>query len=308
MKKIVISIIIFISLLNPYNVCALSTTEAKENIDVSKDCNLKVNYEYDDYDFDDVKVKIYHIATVTSNFQYNLSSNFNIYPLKINGLKNDSEWNALEQTLNSYIEADNIEEMLLESIEDNEISISNLEPGLYFVKIDKIDTDDYTLLFDSFLISVPELLNNGTWNYDIDVYPKAEEYIPKYDEIKYIVTKQWLYDKITRPNSIYIEIYEDGNLSSKQVLSSKNNWTYEWITDDDGSTWTVVERNIPNNYNVSITNNKLNFTIINKDINYKENNPITGDNIKLYFYLLIGTLIGLILLTVSFILNKKQNI
>lgn len=308
MKKIIISMLMFISLIIPYNVWATSTTEAKEKIDVSKGCNLKVIYEYDDYDFDDVEVKIYHIASVTSDFQYNLSSKLEEYPIKINGLKTDSEWDALEQTLNAYISADNIEEMLLEKIDNNTINITNLEPGLYFIKIDKIDTDDYTLLFDSFLISVPELLDDGTWNYDIEVYPKAEEYTPKYDEIKYTVVKQWIDDKKKRPSSVDIEIYEDGELSSKQILSSKNNWTYEWITDDDGSIWTVVERNVPKGYNVTITKNKFNFNIVNIDPNSKGGNPQTGDNIKLYFYLLAGTFIGLILLAISFVVQNKQEI
>ena len=92
----------------------------------------------------------------------------------------------------------------------------------------------------------------------------------------------------------------------KQILSSANNWSYEWITDDDGSKWTVVERDVPDNYTVSITTQKRNFIIINKDSNYKEENPKTLDDIKLYFYILIGSLVGIILLVISIFKNKKN--
>ena len=305
MKKILITIIILINLIKPANVFALSTTLAKEEINNNTNCNVTLNYYYDDYNFDNTNVKIYHIASITKDFQYNLSSKFSSYPIKINGLKTDVELNTLKQTIDSYIIADNIEELASYSITNNQVNINNLKPGLYFIKTNKIDTKDYTLIFDSFLLSLPELTSNGTWNYNLEVYPKIEEYTPKYKDITYTITKEWIDNPNKRPKSIEIEIYKDGTLVDKKTLSSKNNWTYNWITKDDGSIWTVVERNIPNNYNVSITNKNKNFIIINTDPNYKEENPKTLDNINLYFYLLNFASLGLILLTISFIINKK---
>lgn len=305
MKKILITIIILINLIKPANVFALSTTIAKEEINNDTNCNVTLSYYYDDYNFDNTNIKIYHIASITKDFQYNLSSKFSSYPIKINGLKTDVELNTLKQTIDSYIIADNIEELASYSIVNNKVNINNLKPGLYFIKTNKIDTKNYTLIFDSFLLNLPELTSDGTWNYNLEVYPKIEEYTPKYEDITYTVTKEWIDNPNTRPKSIEIEIYEDGILVDSHILSSKNNWTYNWITKDDGSIWTVVERNIPKNYNVSITNKNKNFIIINKDSNYKEENPKTLDNINLYFYLLISASIGLILLTISFIINKK---
>lgn len=306
MKKIIISILMFISLMIPYNVYALSTTDAKEKIDVDKNSSLTINYLYDDYNFDNVEVKIYHVATITSNFQYNLSSNFEVYPIEINGLKNDSEWNSIEQTLNAYIEADSISEFTTQKIENNTIILSNLKAGLYFVKTEKIDTKDYTLIFDNFLISVPDLQEDGTWNYDVSVFPKAETYIQKYEKITYTVTKNWVDDKQKRPNSVEIEIYEDSKLVDTKVLSSKNNWTYNWTTDDDGSVWNVVERNVPEGYNVTITKNNNNFTVVNTDPNYKPYNPLTYDNIKSSFIIMFASLIGLVLLVIGIKVPKKN--
>lgn len=307
MKRFLTNImLIVLSIIIPNNVYAISTTEAKEAIDITKDSKLTLNYYYDDYNFDDTNVKIYYIASVTSDFRYELSSDFSSYLIKINGIKTEGEWTSLEQTLNSYITADNIKETSKKSIKNNNITINDLKPGLYFIKTDKIDTKDYTLLFDSFLLSIPELKEDGTWNYDISVYPKTEMYIPKYEKIKYTVIKEWVDDQKNRPKSIEIEIYEDGILVENQTLSKDNNWIYQWTTDDDGSIWTVVERDIPKGYNVSIKNSDSNFTIVNTDPNYKEDNPKTYDNIKIHFYLLIGSIIGIILLIIGLVINKKK--
>lgn len=306
MKNILINIIIIImSLIIPSNVYALSTSQATEEIDITQDCSLALNYEYDGYNFDNTTVKIYYIASITSDFQYQLSSDFLKYPIEINGITTEDKWISLEQTLNSYIEADKIKETLAQTVKNNTIKFSNLNPGLYFIKIEKIDTKDYSLIFDSLLLSIPNLEENGTWNYNVSVNPKIEEYTPKYDKINYTVLKEWIDNPNTRPSSIDIEIYEDGLLVDSQVLSSSNNWTYTWTTDDDGSTWTVVERNIKPGYTVSISNQSRNFIIVNKDTNYQEENPYTIDNINLYFYLLIVSIIGIILLITSFFIQKK---
>ena len=304
-KKIFYIIIIIISLIIPTNVLAKSTTSALVEIDVNKKGSLVITYDYNDYQFDDTDVSIYQVAEVSNNFQYQLSSNFLTYPIKINGIKNEFEWDILEETLDSYITADNISATYDEKIKDNKVNLTNLTPGLYYVKPSIIDTSDYILKFDNFLISIPDLKDDGTWNYDALVYPKEEEYIPKYETINYTVTKTWIDDGKTRPESIDIEIYEDGNLFSSLSLSSENNWTYTWTTDDDGSSWTVVERNIKEGYNVTIQSKNKNFYITNTDPNYKEENPSTRDNIKLYLYLFISSLIGIILLVIS-LFNKKK--
>lgn len=306
MKKFFLTTIILItSLITPINVIATSTTNAIEKIDITKNSNLTLNYAYDNHTFNNISVKLYHIATATPDFQYQLISNFSNYPLQINGLTTETEWNHLEQTLEAYIIADDIKETYSQTIEKNTITFSNLTPGLYLIKTPQITTSTYTLQFDTFLISIPNLKENGTWNYDVTVNPKAEEYLPQYKKITYTAVKEWLTRSTPRPQSIDIEIYKDAILIEKQILTSSNNWTYSWQTDDDGSTWTVVERNIPNNYTVSILKEKNTFIILNTDTTYQENSPQTLDNINFYFYLFLGSFIGLILLTISLILLKK---
>lgn len=305
-SRILKIILILISFIIPNSVYALSTSDANEKIDITKKANLTLNYIYDDYNLDNVNVEIYYVASVSSDFRYELSSAFSEYSIKINGIKTDKEWATLEETLNAYINTGNIKETVKTTIKNNKVELSDLDLGLYFVKVENIDTEDYSLIFDSFLISLPDLREDGYWNYNLEVYPKVEEHIPKYDDINYTIIKEWIDDAETRPNSIEIEIYKNKELVDTKTLSKDNNWKYEWITEDDGSIWTVIEKNVPKGYEVSINNKNNNFIIVNIDPEYTEENPSTFDNIKLYFYLLFGSVIGLILLATSIILQKKQ--
>lgn len=307
MKKILMCMIIsFITLIMPYKVFGLSTVDANQKIDIDKECTLTLNYLYDDYNLTDIGVKLYLVATITPDYQYQISSHFSNYLIKINGLKTEQEWNILKETINSYIIADNIKEEISTTISNNTIQFFNLNPGLYLVKTEKIDIENYELVFDSFLINVPELKEDGSWNYNVTAYPKPLEYTPKYEEVVYKVIKEWDDNKNNRPESIDIDIYKDGVLHTNTTLTKKDNWIYEWKTIDDGSTWTVVERNIKGDYNVSITKRDNTFIIINKESGQLEENPNTIDDIGLYFYLFAISLIGIVILVLYFILKKKS--
>ena len=87
-------------------------------------------------------------------------------------------------------------------------------------------------------------------------------------------------------------------------LSKENNWTYSWIALDDGSTWNVVERNVPKNYTVSILNKERNFYVINTS---KEKNPKTSDSVYLYMYLFMGSISGIVLLLLALSIKKNKN-
>lgn len=287
------------------NVAALQTSDAKEGMDSSKNITLTLTYHYDDLLLNDVLVNVYHIASLTDDFKYQLMPDFTKYPIAVNGLNNQQEWDMLEETLKSYIRADDIGESFSGAISNNQLRLTNLPVGLYLIETEMVDEDKYTLKYDEILINLPQLLANGKWNYEVNVYPKGFEYIPKYEEIKYAVIKQWQDDGKNRPDSVNIEIYKNDELIEEKTLSSSNNWTYEWIGLDDGSKWNVVERNIPNGYKVSISKKENIFIILNSYINYEENNPQTGDNINLYLYLFLGSFMSLIIIIINFLKRKK---
>lgn len=304
-NKIMFLLLIITVLLFPVKINALNTTEAKEKIDTSKDGILALNFVYDDLKFNNIEVKLYHVANFTEDFQFEMTPNFASYQIKLNGLKSDEEWNSVNETLDSYIEADAIDYDDVKSIDNNSVLFTGLTPGLYYVKVPIITTDKYILKFENVLISVPLLYEDGTWNYEVKAFPKAENYELIYEEVQYSVVKVWKDKKWNRPNNVEIEIYKDGEFIENVILSSDNNWSYSWVALEDGSSWKVVERNVPKDYTVSIQKNNYIFTVVNSD---EPDNPRTGDNINLYMYLFIASLSGLALLSIGLILKDKKDL
>lgn len=304
-KKLIFMMMGLLFLCNYVN--ALSTENVDSLIDLDRDNNVILNYYYDDYELNGLNVDIYYVASIDEEIQYHLSSEFMNYPIAVNGIKFQDEWKILEDTLESYIIADDIIADYSVMVSGNRIQLDGLKSGLYFVKTDMLDNDNYSLLFESFFINLPGIDNDGNWNYDVSVYPKAEEFNKKYEKINYSVIKEWVDDGIDRPLSVDIEIYRDGDLFCSQVLSNDNNWNYQWEVADDSSIWTVVERNVDDGYNVSILKRDNKFIVVNIDSDYEEENPQTLDNINLYFIFFVISLIGIgIMMVIMFIRNRKM--
>lgn len=170
MKKILsIIMLVLISLINPINVSTISNNYKHKN------SSITIKYYYDDYNFDNTNTKLCFIADITNDLEYQLSSNFSNYYLNINDLTNDNKLNFLKETIDNYITNDNTKETTFQTIKNNTISFTNLKPDLYFIKTDKINTKDYSYIFDNSLISIPTLSKDGEWLYDIDIYPKIEK-------------------------------------------------------------------------------------------------------------------------------------
>lgn len=212
-------LITLISMMIPTNVNAISTDSATEVIDLTKNSNITLNYNYDNMNLDNTNVKIYFIASITSDLKYQLNDNFLEISEILEDIKNEDKWGYIKEKLNTYIISNNIEETNYMNIYNNKVIIKDLKPGLYFIKTDKVTNNKSYLIFDNILINAPNLSIDGTWDYEIDIIPKIEEKI--------------------------------------------------------------------------ITN--------------EEDNPNTGDNISIYFYLLILSILGIVSLIVSFLLKRNNS-
>lgn len=296
MKKLIINVILTIIAIIPVTALAASTSDATEPI-TGTSGSLNIEYKYEDYKINNIDVDIYYVASVSEDYQYSLSGQFASYSVVLNGIKTTEELKNLEETIGSYISADKIEATNSGKVVNNKISFKDLKTGLYYVKTQEIDEKDYKLSFESFLISVPSLDDNNKWNYDVKAFPKPYVFELKYEDITYTVIKEWRDNKDNRPKEIAIEIFKDGEIFEEVALSSDNNWTYKWDTIDDGSKWTVIEKVVPSGYTVSINKNDNKFIIINTG---EEENPQTVDNIYLYFYILVGGIVGMVASLISY--------
>ena len=100
-------------------------------------------------------------------------------------------------------------------------------------------------------------------------------------------------DSEDRPEEVTVQLYRDGVAYGDPVkLNEANKWTYKWTELEENHEWTVAEVNVPEGYEMSVSNEGNDWTITNKkDI---PEPPQTGDDnhLSLWGTLLILSIIG----------------
>ncbi|MBQ2391492.1 MAG: hypothetical protein II306_06960, partial [Clostridia bacterium] len=99
---VMIALICLYFWLTPCYAMAASTTDASEPINVNQECMLTLTYTCDGTAFEDVSVKLYKIADVSSDFQYTLTSHFEPSELILNSVRTNGEWDVIRSTLEAH--------------------------------------------------------------------------------------------------------------------------------------------------------------------------------------------------------------
>lgn len=239
-------------------------TASAEAFDSSRRGIITLHYTDENGEgFADMPIAAYRVATVQSNLAFGLVAPFSSYPINVNGIKSQAEWKTAANTLASYIEANNIMPHSIIGTDDHgTATFINMHTGLYLVPAMKAEKNGTVYSFESFFVILPRPDGTG-FDYTVDAKPKWEKYS---GHLKYLVTKLWQDSENPdpRPQSVDIEIYRDGILQETQVLNAENYWSYYWQDPDGKGSWTVVEKNTPQNYTVSISRNENVITIVNK--------------------------------------------
>ena len=313
---IVVFLLCFCFHLMPYQVMAASTSDAVEPIIPGNECSLTVSCRHGETVFSDIQVKLYRIAEVSADCSYTLTQSFETSGLILDGIRTAGEWDVVRSTLEAHILTCSIApEFTSVTNADGQASFGTLRTGMYLAIVSQAEQNDLHYRFDSALIALPGLGPDGRWQYQVSVNAKAEV-LPPVDpdeEVELKVLKLWRGDegRTDRPKSIEVEIFCDGISYKTVILSEENHWAYSWSAKDDGSSWTVVERNVPQGYTMTVEERQTTFALTNTWApTYPDNPgkpPQTGDttNILLYVLLMIGSGSMLIILGVT---GKKSRL
>ena len=300
--------------LMPCRARAASAIDVKEQIDTDKNCSLTISYCYGDVAFSELPVKLYKIADVSADFQYTLTAAFAGSSLILDGIQTAGEWNVIRSTLEAYILANGVaadENGITDAT--GKVSFASLKAGLYLAVTDRVMRDEITYAFDGVLTALPGLRGNGLWRYAVDVTAKPGVIPPgDQEEIELKVWKLWRGDsgKTSRPQSIEVEIFRNGASHHTASLSSENHWTYTWTAKDDGAQWTVVERNIPTGYTMTVEERETSFVITNtltQDDPGGSKPPQTGDTANVMLWIVLMILSGSMLVILG-IIGKRNRV
>lgn len=290
-RQILILIMSFILMLLPFSQMCF----AQENIDPQRESSLTLYYRYNNEPFEELGIKTYRVAQVDEFGNYTLTGVFADYPISISGVSSQTEWKQISSTLASYTIADGIvPDYSGETDGDGMVKFSNILPGMYLTLSVSEKSGERVVIFENFMTVVPRLDQDGRYDYHGVAYPKYSSYIPEPEEAEYKVVKQWKdmgYEE-KRPEYVDVDIFKDGSLWSTVKLSSENNWSFSWKALDKKHNWTAVERNVPEDYTVTIVNDGYTVILTNDYKLDNENPPQTGEMFIMWPHILAMGLSG----------------
>ena len=308
MKKELFSKILIYALVTVYFMSFsvyVYAAQSYQPIETERRCSLRLTYHYEDKLFEGLEIQLFHAADVSKNKEYTLSTAFRDVPVNINAVSSQAEWDSIASTLTAYTLSNSISPTQ-EKITDKNgvVRFTDLTTGLYLVRWTKNKTGDNVSGFEPFIISVPNINDDGSWNYEINALPKPGKNSPTNKEIEYRAVVLWddAGFENQRPDNVQIEVFKNGKSVGIYTISSRENWTYKWTALDDGSVWTVVEKGIGAEYEITISQYGHVFTIVNHfskettppDSQSSKPNPDghsaplrTGDDPAILFYTLI---------------------
>ena len=160
---------------------------------------------------------------------------------------------------------------LISSDANGELVFDGLDNGLYLAVGKTLQVGEICYFPSTLLLEVKD----GDTGLSYDAFPKFYAENRSSLDKNYIVKKVWVDDEagnIARPVNVTVDLYEDGTLRDTVTLSDENKWQYRWESLDATSSWTVVEREIPVNYEVMIDYNSQQYLIRNS---YKPTTEVT---------------------------------
>ena len=294
-----VALLLLLSIASPLSV------HAQEPVDSNQACTLELEYSREGVGFAGLEVRIYRIAEIYEDGSYALIEPFSSFPVTIHGFSSQAEWRDAADTLAAYITANQLSPTASVLTGENGTAVfSNLTVGVYLVMGYSAELEDGICTFETFCIFLPTPQSDGTQKYHVTAKPKST-CTPKPEEpvmTEYQVMKLWKEgaDSSHRPESITVDILRNGEVVETVVLSPENNWAYSWTAEDNGDVWTVVERDVPEEYTVVITHNETCFVITNTRTSPGEDPPYTGDTASLRFWTMAMVVSGLMLVLTGF--------
>ena len=244
-------------------------------------CSLTLHYTQDGLGFEGLSVRIYRVAEAFPDGTFELVAPFSGYPVNIHGITSQKEWQDVASTLKAYVAADQVEPTAVATTDETGTAVwENLQTGLYFVHGVIAEKESGTYQFNDFMVYLPTPLEGEGFDYDVEAVPKCTQFIPN---THFSLVKLWkdAGNEQDRPKSVTVDILKDGQLHETVVLSQENNWSYNWTVPEGTEVWTVVERDVPAGYTVSISENGYAFVITNTKTNPVDP-PVTGDVFPLW--------------------------
>jgi len=245
---------------------------AIDPIDLERETTLTVWFHDEDKNLPNVSFDLYRVADSGRFAEFTLTGAFAGYPVDITDL-DAAGWKAATETLVGYVLRDGVEP-LDSGITDQEGKVcfptgeNKLMPGLYLVVGQSKKIGGYRYTPEPLLISLPNRgVEEHQWNYDVLTSPKYSKVPAGSPGSRYVerkVLKVWEDGEgENRPQSIQVQLLKNGKVAETVTLSADNNWRYSWSKLDADEDWRVVEKETPEGYTVTVSQEGITFVMTN---------------------------------------------
>lgn len=241
-----------------------------QTADAAADQKITLTCRQDETILQGVQWTLYEIGERNGN-EIRFNDALASYSLDLGDLSADAVDTAAK-TLECYVIAAGLQPIAQGKTDANgELVFDGLDNGLYLAVGKTLQVEEICYFPSTLLLEV----NDSDTGLSYDAFPKFYAENRSSLDKNYIVKKVWVDDEagnIARPVNVTVDLYEDGALRDTVTLSDENKWQYRWESLDATSNWTVVEREIPVNYEVMIDYNSQQYLIRNS---YKPTTEVT---------------------------------
>lgn len=217
----------------------------------------------DDVILSGMKWKLYKVGERTSDGgNFRQTGDFAAFQVNLRRLT-EERVNEAAQTLQSYAVANKLSPLREgQTNENGEIEFSGLDAGLYLVSGTLLKIDSHYYVPTTALVEIRAEDENLRY----DAYPKFQYQVMNGQPRRYVAYKKWVGDEENienRPKQIVVDIYKDEEYYDSVILNDENNWQYTWIDNEGVSAWIVMEKDIPERYELNVMYDESRYILEN---------------------------------------------
>lgn len=252
-----------IGLSAPAATAATNTTAS----DTAAEGSLTVTYQYQEAALNNADINLYRLADWSATGGYTPTGDFanhTAYPVDWDILNADQQTlRDFANTMAGYIAVNKPAAANTQQTDSAGVTtFSQLKDGLYLAVVAPYQGKALTCQTAAMLVALPNVHKDADEQRTLSIEPKADCAVPPTTTIS--VTKVWKdTDQSKRPESVTMNLLQDGKIYDSIVLNAANGWEYTWKGLQAKHEYTVVEANVPGNYTALVDRENNDYTVTN---------------------------------------------
>lgn len=229
--------------------------------------SLTVTYQYQKAALNNADINLYRLADWSAKGGYTPTGDFanhTTYPVDWDILNADQQTlRDFANTMAGYIAVNKPAAASTQQTDSAGVATFNqLSDGLYLAVVAPYQGNVLTCQTAAMLVALPNVHKDAAEQRTLSIEPKANCAVPPTDTIS--VTKVWKdKDQSKRPESVTMNLLQDGKIYDSIVLNAANGWKYTWKGLQTKHEYTVVEANVPGNYTALVDRENNDYTVTN---------------------------------------------